>query len=145
MQSYVNFDRNCRPCTDIVTMYRNILFLRPLVEQNTPYHRHRFIYTVDVYVLKHQNLTDAANILTNEIVEEKIIIIFSFNIQCDIPQNVYERMIASYYKSRIQPPCSHARRHITLYMELRVKDFPKGPYVAARVGFEPATFRSEGT
>ena len=37
--------------------------------------------------------------------------------------------------------------HITLYRQLRVKDLPKvtGPYLAARVGSEPATLRMQGT
>ena len=33
----------------------------------------------------------------------------------------------------------------TLYRQLRVKDLPNGPYMAARVGFEPMTVPTEGT
>src|SRR6218665_3263759 len=35
--------------------------------------------------------------------------------------------------------------HITLYRQLRVKDLPKVPTLAARVGFEPATLQMQGT
>ena len=54
-------------------------------------------------------------------------------------------MIADYYRSRIQPQGSHRVPHPS-YRQLRVKDLPKqGPYMAARGGFEPTTFRTEGT
>jgi len=55
---------------------------------------------------------------------DDVIIIFSFNIQSDIPQYVYkyERMIAGYYRSRIYPQGSHARRNITSHRQLWVKE-----------------------
>ena len=71
-------------------------------------------------------------------------IFVSFNIQSDTPQNVvkYERMIAGYYRSRIQPQGSHRAPHLS-YRQLRVKDLPKVPTWRQEV--EPTNFRTEGT
>ena len=57
-------------------------------------------------------------------------------------------MIAGYYRIRILLQDSHAERHTALhtgnYMYM-CEGLAQGPYVADRVGFEPATFRTEGT
>ena len=70
--------------------------------------------------------------LTLNLNNNNIIIIFSFNIQSDIPhadclQVNYEQMIESYYRSRTKPQGSHARLHIMAPRQLRLKDMPKVP------------------
>src|SRR6218665_2778512 len=74
-------------------------------------------------------------------------IIYLFNIQSDLPQNVYkyERMIASYrvVQSRILlHPATQGAHHVI--QATTSEGLAKSPYVADRVGFKPATFRSQG-
>ena len=50
-------------------------------------------------------------------------------------------MMAGFYRSRILA----ARQPHHVIHAIKSEEFAQGPYVAARGGIEPATFRTEGT